>query len=61
MKNIRSMCSLELDVKGNVKPTYVNLVIEGISISFEADTGFANVAISEKLCLKYFKEKTAQR
>ncbi|KAK9730119.1 Integrase core domain [Popillia japonica] len=45
----------ELDNKGNVNPTFVELLVEGISIKFEADSGFAHSAISDKLYFQHFK------
>lgn len=47
-----------LDDSGNVQPTYLKLLVENISINLEADTGFAHSAISEKLYLRHFKDKT---
>lgn len=44
----------EFKTQGNVKPTYVKLMAEGIPISFEADSGFAHSAISKKMYLKHF-------
>nr|CAI5855831.1 unnamed protein product [Callosobruchus analis] len=41
----------------NIKPTYVKLIVENVPLSFEADSGFAHSAISEKLYLKHFKNK----
>ncbi|KAJ8955047.1 hypothetical protein NQ317_017545 [Molorchus minor] len=49
---------IDLDDNGNVKPSYVKLLVENVPISFEADSGFAHAAISERLYLKYFKGKT---
>lgn len=49
---------LDLDagsVESNVKPMYIQLLVENIPINFEIDSGFAHAAISEKLYLKYFK------
>lgn len=43
---------------GNVEPTYLNLIVENIPISFEADTKFAHSTISEKMYLRHFQNKT---
>lgn len=48
----------DIDNNGNVKPTYVKLLVENINLNFQADSGFAHAAISEKLYLKYFQNKT---
>lgn len=41
----------------NVKPFYINLVVENIPMHFEIDSGFAHSTISEKLYLKHFQNK----
>lgn len=56
-ENIYNLHSIELDNKGNVKPTFIKLLVENVPINFEADSGFAHAAISEKLYLKYFSNK----
>lgn len=56
--SIFCLTNIETDNKGNVKPIYVKLIVENIPMNFEIDSGFAHAAISEKMYLKYFKNKT---
>lgn len=54
---IFNLGDVSFDHKGNAKPIYVKLIVENIPLNFEADSGFAYTAISEKCYLKYFKNK----
>ena len=54
--NIRHLDVNNIDSSGNIKPFFVKLICEKIPLNFEADSGFAHAAISEKLYLKHFKK-----
>lgn len=56
-ESIFCIYSIGSEANGNVKPTYIKLLTESIPINFEADSGFAQAAISEKLYVKYFNYK----
>lgn len=50
-----------VDKNGNIEPVFVNMFVENVPMSFEADSCFAHAAISEKLCQKHFSNKKLEK